>query len=270
MLISGGLDGSIGVYKWPSIDTALNSIYPTVNHHQIHYFTDIHTDAVWSIQPIPNIPKAGSTQITSSRILSTSADGTLKLWDPLGKVPPQEIEVDEKPLLVSVIDSNHFIVACQNLLLLYYENFQLMNKMSLKIEDTSTSSITALTVIESEKLAFVGQSNGIIKILTIPQLQIIKEINLNNNDTQSLEISHLSLTPCQHFLVACCSNGDVHSFSLLDFSEKDEWTSMKINHLSKYGEGAICAASSLPKLDQDDHSYFATCGADGIVHIYAS
>lgn len=273
ILISGAVDGSIAVWQLPKNDAKINTIYGEATHNRLKYYTDIHTDAVWSIEPIPNSlnylvdqPDLNYITHTASKVLSTSADGTLKVWDAFMKYPPLEIPTNEKPLLCKVIDSSSFIVACQNCLLQYYENFQFKQQTSIKNEDQNEGEITSLAVSKSDNFALVGFSSGIVKVVHYPDLSVVKVLNV-----APVEISSITLTPCKDFFIVCCSDGKAIAFSLDDFTEKEmfEEKEKAVLHLCKYGEGAICSAASPPASSSEDSTYYVTGGADGAIHIFS-
>ncbi|OHS97876.1 hypothetical protein TRFO_35841 [Tritrichomonas foetus] len=241
-MVSGALDGSTCVWQLPRNDVTLYDVHGIITHNQM-YNHQIHTDAVWSVDTF------GTNAIT------TSADGTLKTWD-IFLGTPKEINTCGKPLLCKVCDANHFLVACENDTIQYFENFIPSNQMCLK----SGKEITALAISPNDKLAIIGYENGDIKIISYPKLDIVKEIV--NVHTHS--IASLSLTPCGDFFISCCSDGKVKAWSLQNFEEKSIGKDEKENHLTKYGEGALCAAPS----GSCAKSYFATGGADGALHIF--
>ncbi|KAK8896420.1 WD repeat-containing protein 64 [Tritrichomonas musculus] len=272
ILISGATDGSIAVWQLPKPDVKITTVYGEVSHNRLKYYTDIHSDAIWSIEPIPNSPSYMVDQPeltyishTASRVLSTSADGTLKVWDVFANKQPIEIPTNEKPLICKVISPISFMVACQKCFLQYYECFHFKQQTSLTDDSKKEGEITSMAISKSDQYAIVGFSSGTIKIVHYPDLSVVKELKIT-----PFEISSITLTPCKDFFIVCCSDGKTIALSLDDFSEKDMFEEKeKIMHLKKYGEGATCTASSLPPSSSEDSSYYVTGGADGVIHIFS-
>ena len=241
-MISGALDGTIVVWQLPKPELTLATVYGVVNHNQQFYYKNIHKDAVWSIETF------GTTAI------SASADGTLKQWD-IFLGTPTDISTPDKPLLCKVCNNTHFIVACSNRNLVFYSN--LIPTKTITLE--GNSEITALSVVHSDRFALIGFEDGNITIVSYPLLEVVKTIQ-----TGPTQVASLSPTPCNDFIIACLSDGKVKAYSMGDFEEKSFGGEGKEVHLTKYGEGALCVAPS----GHCAKSYFATTGADGIIHVF--
>ncbi|OHS96784.1 striatin [Tritrichomonas foetus] len=237
MIITGSVDGTIGVWQLPKTDITLYDINGIIIHNRTYLYT-FHTDAVWSIDTL------------GMNAISASADKTLKYWDIfLGDA--KDVKVESSPLLCKSCNDRSFVVSCENKTLYYYEDM-------IPHAHIDGIDCTALAVSQADHLILAGCSDGSIKVIQFPNMALVKEISAHEQS-----VSNLCITPCNNFFISCGNDGKVRGFSLENYEICKLGNEEKENHYTKYGEGALCCAGG-----GSSKLYFVTGGADGVLHVY--
>ena len=236
MMLSGDLDGNVAVWEMPIIGCALFDTHGVVTHHRRDFF-NIHKDAIWGID------------VMNDKAITASADGTLKIWAIDNGKLEETIQTSGKPTLLSVVDGSKFVVSNDNNMIQLFDEKKEIGRVQL------VSRASSLTSINESKIA-IGCEDNQIRIISIPNMEIIKEFTAHEQ-----AVTGLSITPCGKFIISTSNDKHVKAWRISNYQmEFDEQM-----HKEKYGEGIICCSSNTNLCSKQ---LFATGGADGSIHVF--
>ncbi|UJR08728.1 hypothetical protein I4U23_012985 [Adineta vaga] len=243
---SGGLDSIISVWNLPSSEVDSYDAYDSTVLHKV---LDGHTDAVWQLV------------ISGQKLLSCSADRTVRLWDPSLSQPLQSTYSSEGiPISIDWLmqDTNQFVVT--------YDTFKTC------IFDTETGKMLRELVNDESSSGDVNyRINRLIShpsqpmIITAHDDRKIRYFDSNSGRMIHSMVAHLDSVTCLAIdpqQTCLLSGSHDRSIRLWDFENKtciQELTA----HQKKNDESVhdIAFHSSKP--------YMASVGADSIAKIYA-
>lgn len=238
-LISGDVNGQICVWNFSDTKNSLNESYGRIDHH-IYYFTDDHTDAVWSI----------ATHENSPYFISSSADKTIRIHN-IEAQNSTPIAIPDEPTVVSFnSDASHFIVGCSNGQIKIFNNKQESSKFDLK------SYIISICPSSSKNEIYIATEDKNICLFDLNNGTVLKQFV-----PHELYTSSMALSSDGKYLVTTSPDKTIRIWDSL----KLELISVDSHHRNKYGEAGLCIATT-PSTNSYD--FFASGGADGVVRVF--
>jgi striatin 1/3/4 len=236
-LLSGALDGTIGVWTLPRPSVGIYDSHGLICHGRDAEYR-LHHDAIWSIDVLGDL-KTG---------ISCSADGTVKVWS-IGTGDTQKLKIADPPICCKSISEMKFAVGCQNGILHIFEGAVAVGKL-----EVCQTAIIKLEVYGDFVIAACGDAK--IRCLDLSSMTMTSVIDGHGGGTNGM-----CVTADGQFLVTVGNDRMLNVWRMDSF---DRVEAIPLN-AAKYGEGTLCCAASLPSSGK---FYFATAGAGGSLQVF--
>ena len=236
MMLSGDLDGNVGIWEMPSLGCALYDTHGVVTHHRIKLIK-VHDDSIWSLD------------IVGSKAVSASADGTLKMWN-IDDGVSEDVKTASKPLCVCGWAQDKYVVCNDNKVIQLFGESSEIGRIELP------SLAYSMTIVQNYDQLVVGCEDNQIRVINLQNMELVKEFVAHDKP-----VTGVSVTPCGNFIVSTSHDLKVRIWSFGTYNmEYDDSL-----HKDKYGEGILCCAASSSTCSKQ---MFATGGADGSIHVF--
>jgi striatin 1/3/4 len=241
MLLSGGVDSIICVWKLPIPGCSLFDSYGLITHHRENEIR-VHTDAVWSIDVLSDLETG----------VSAGADGTVKIWEITTGIT-RNIPIQDFPVCVKALTGKQFAVGCKS------GNVRLFDD---KFAQTAVISSGAAPVLKIQAIPTENQvvtlcDDNTFKVIDLNSREIVNELAGHENGA-----SGLCVTPDGEFLITTGHDTAITFWQIGSFAMV---TNFRL-HAVKFGEGALCCAAASAKMGK---LWFVTGGAEGTIHLFA-
>ena len=237
-MFSGSIDGSIGLWDLPRKQANIYDVTGHVDHHKINEF-DFHKDAVWSIAT------------DGVNAVSVSADGTAKYWQISESPSTVDLPISALPVSTKVISQNEFIVATEDGKLHFFKGDQKQKEIDIQAPIHTLSE-----VVDNKICATCGDQR--IFIIAIDGSEPPRNFAATKAGKR---IESCAITTDGECIITTATDREVRVWS----TENDQILFSEVMHKDKYGECCLCSAVTSKN---QEHSYFATGGAEGTLQIY--
>eukprot|EP00039_Didymoeca_costata_P026269 m.15462 g.15462 ORF g.15462 m.15462 type:complete len:672 (+) comp5410_c0_seq1:143-2158(+) len=240
---SGDASGKLGYWKMPGVN---QSRVAEFNRLQAAPF-DAHTDCIWGLDVHQN----------DNLLLSAGSDGFCRLWD-ITNMKPEETKAIN--LEIGALSCGEFVSTNTGQLVLgstggvaHVVDLE-TGKSILSIQDESGASINSVRVHHTLPIIAIADENKHVTLYDRSSGSQIHQMVAHQN-----AVSALSFDPSGLYMVTC---GHDRSIRMWDLGDRRCVNEITTHH--EHRDEAIHDVQFHPTLP-----YFATCGADSLVKIFA-
>jgi WD40 repeat protein len=240
MMLSSAADGGIAVWQMPGVDSSLYDPHGVLTHNRLREIR-VHTDAVWSVDILDDL-------LTG---VSASADGSVKAW-PIDGGPAQAVGLGgDVPICVKALTAKQFAVGCRS--------------GSIRIIDDGLHQTTVIDAVApvlrmqaivEESQIFAVCDDNVLRVVDVEAEEVTNLIDGHGNG-----MTGVCITPDREFVITTGNDAYTNIWRAGSCTRVDV---VKL-HSTKFGEGALCCASTGSKAPK---MCFATGGSEGSVQVF--
>jgi WD40 repeat protein len=224
----------------PDVESGLFDDHGILTHNRLREIR-VHTDAVWSVDVLDDL-------LTG---VSASADGSVKAW-PVDGGPARAVGIaGDAPICVKALAAKQFAVGCRSGSIRIFGD-----GLGQTAVIDAVAPVLRMRAIVEESQIFAVCDDNVLRVVDVEAEEVTNCIDGHENG-----MTDVCITPDREFVITTGNDACTNIWRAEAFARVDV---VKL-HSTKFGEGALCCASTgsrAPKM------CFATGGSEGSVQLF--